>query len=166
MQTKHADYRILGVDPGLIVTGLGVVRAESGRCIFAGAQIVSPPVAEAMAARLNRLYEEASSFIAAAGARVMVVEKLIYARNAQVALKLGHARGVLLLAAARAGIPVVEYTPREIKLAVSGNGAASKQQVQRMVQAILSLPALPEPHDVADALALAICHAHRVKAKA
>jgi crossover junction endodeoxyribonuclease RuvC len=166
LKKQPAEFRILGVDPGLIVTGLGVVNAESGRCIFACAQIVSPPVAEALAERLDRLYAETSAFIAAVGADVMVVEKLIYARNAQVALKLGHARGVLLLAAARTGIPVVEYTPREVKLSVSGNGAASKEQMQRMVQAILSLPALPEPHDIADALALAICHAHRVKTKA
>ncbi len=166
MREKNAEYLIVGVDPGLIVTGLGVVRAESGRCFFVGARIITPPAEESLAARLDQIFSEAGAFMRSHDPAVMVAEKLIYARNAQVALKLGHARGVLLLAAARAGIPVVEYMPREVKLAVTGNGAASKQQMQRMVQAILSLPALPEPHDLADALALAICHAHRVRANA
>ena len=125
--------------------------------------MISPAAAAAMAVRLEHIFMETSAFIAANRPAVVVVEKLIYARNAQVALKLGHARGVLLLAAARAGLPVVEYTPREVKLSVSGNGAASKLQMQRMVQAILDLPELPAPHDLSDALALAICHAHRVK---
>ena len=166
MREKSAAYRILGVDPGLIVTGLGVVQAEPGRCFFVGAKTITPPAEETLAARLEQIFSEAGAFMRAHEPAVVVAEKLIYARNAQVALKLGHARGVLLLAAARAGIPVVEYLPREVKLAVAGNGAASKLQMQRMVQAILSLPAAPEPHDIADALALAICHAHRVKASA
>jgi len=122
---------------------------------------IAPPPQAVLPVRLGQLFEETRAFIAAHRPAIIVVEKLIYARNAQVALKLGHARGVLLLAAVHAQLAVVEYAPREIKLAVAGNGAASKQQVQRMVQAILALPALPEPHDLSDALALAICHAHR-----
>ncbi len=166
MTATNAEYRILGVDPGLVVTGLGVVRAESGRCVFIETKKISPPVAKVLPARLDYIYTEASAFISSCRPAVIVVEKLIYCRNAQVALKLGHARGVLLLAAARAGVPVREYTPREVKLSVAGNGAASKLQIQRMVQAILNLPEKPEPHDLADALALAICHAHRTKANA
>lgn len=146
-----------------MVTGLGVVKAESGRCVFIGAKTISPPAGQNLAARLDQIFSEASAFIASAAPAVIAVEQLIYARNAQVAFKLGQARGVLLLAAVRAGLPVIEYTPREVKLAVAGNGAASKHQMQRMVQAILSMNHLPEPHDLADALALAICHAHRVR---
>jgi len=155
-------YMILGADPGLIRTGLGLVEAGGGRCVYVGSQSISPPTNQPIANRLDHIYSETTGFMQAHRPAVMVVEKLIYARNPQVALKLGHARGVLLLAAARLGIAVVDYAPAEVKLAVSGNGSASKEQVQRMVQTVLGLATLPQPHDVADALALAICHAHRL----
>jgi crossover junction endodeoxyribonuclease RuvC len=115
--------------------------------------------------RLHQIYLGVQKCLREWQPEVMVVENLIYARNAQVALKLGHARGVLLLAAAENQLPVVEYSPREVKLAVTGHGGASKEQVQRMVQAVLALRDLPAPYDVADALALAICHAHRAGGK-
>jgi crossover junction endodeoxyribonuclease RuvC len=114
---------------------------------------------------LHHLYREVKACLRDWQPEVMVVENLIYARNAQVALKLGHARGVLLLAAAENDLPVIEYAPREIKLAVTGYGGASKEQMQRMVQAVLNMPEPPETYDVADALALAICHAHRARGK-
>lgn len=153
--------RILGADPGLLRTGLGVVEARGGHCVFVGTTAVLPPANRPLAERLAVICAATQHFIAQQQPDVMVVEKLIYVRNAKVALMLGHARGALLLAAARSGLTVVDYTPREVKLAVSGNGAASKQQVQRMVQSILALDTPPTPEDVADALALAICHAHR-----
>ena len=93
---------------------------------------------------------------------VAVETQFVY-KNVQSALKLGMARGVIIIAAARRGIPIFEYAPKKAKLAVVGNGAASKEQVQRMIQLLLKLPELPEPEDAADALALAICHAHSVK---
>jgi len=161
LKTQARSY-ILGVDPGLQMTGLGLVQARDGHCFYVASQTIAPPVNESLARRLEQIFSEATKFLHAHRPAVMVVEKLIFARNTQVALKLGHARGVLLLAAAQAGIEIVDYTPREVKLAVAGNGAASKQQVQRMVQAVLEMASLPEPHDIADALALAICHAHRL----
>ncbi len=145
------------------MTGLGLVQSRDGHCFYVASQTIAPPVDRPLALRLKEIFSEATAFIKRHQPGVMVVEKLIFARNTQVALKLGHARGVLLLAAAQFGIETVDYTPREVKLAVTGNGAASKQQVQRMVQAVLEMASLPEPHDIADALALAICHAHRCK---
>jgi crossover junction endodeoxyribonuclease RuvC len=153
--------KILGIDPGLQMTGLGLVQSRDGHCFYVASQSIAPPADHPLAQRLEEIFSQATAFMKAQQPAIVVVEKLIFARNTQIALKLGHARGVLLLAAARLGIEVVDYTPREVKMAVAGNGAASKQQVQRMVQAVLEMTSLPEPHDVADALALAICHAHR-----
>jgi crossover junction endodeoxyribonuclease RuvC len=152
---------ILGVDPGLQMTGLGLIQSRDGHYFYVAAHTIAPPSEQALHLRIQQIFLETTAFLQKHRPGVMVIEKLIFARNAQTALKLGHARGALLLAAAQAGVEVVDYTPREVKLAVTGNGAASKQQVQRMVQAVLEMASLPEPHDVADALALAICHAHR-----
>jgi crossover junction endodeoxyribonuclease RuvC len=155
------ERRFLGVDPGLTRTGLGLIALQDGRISFAGSQLLAPSPNQSLRDRLHQLYLGAQKFLAEWHPEVMVVENLIYARNAQVALKLGHARGILLLAAAENQLPVIEYLPREVKLAVTGYGGASKEQMQRMVQAVLEMPNLPETYDVADALALAICHAHR-----
>jgi crossover junction endodeoxyribonuclease RuvC len=155
------ERRFLGVDPGLTQTGVGLIALHEGRISFAGAQLLAPSPKQSLRDRLHQLYLGVQNCLAEWRPEVMVVEKLIYARNAQVALKLGHARGVLLLAAAEKQLPVIEYLPREVKLAVTGHGGASKEQIQRMVQAVLEMPRLPETYDVADALALAICHAHR-----
>ena len=151
----------LGVDPGLTRTGVGLIALQDGRISFAGSRMIAPSPDQALHERLQQLYAGLQTCLREWRPEVMAVENLIYARNAQVALKLGHARGVLLLAAAENNLPVVEYAPREVKMAVTGHGGASKEQMQRMVQAVLAMPDLPETYDVADALALAICHAHR-----
>lgn len=158
------ERRFLGVDPGLIRTGLGLIALKNGRLAFAASQLIAPPPHLCLRDRLHQLYVEVQACLREWHPEVMVVENLIYARNAQVALKLGHARGVLLLAAAENDLPVIEYAPREVKLAVTGHGGASKEQMQRMVQAILEMPDAPTTYDIADALALAICHAHRAPA--
>ncbi len=143
------------------MTGLGLVHSRDGHCFYVASQTIAPRVDRPLEQRLAEIFAQATAFMKAHQPTIVVVEKLIFARNTQIALKLGHARGVLLLAAAQLSIEVVEYAPREVKLAVAGNGAASKLQMQRMVQAVLEMENLPEPHDIADALALAICHAHR-----
>jgi crossover junction endodeoxyribonuclease RuvC len=155
------EWRILGVDPGLTRTGLGVIAVQGRRLNYIGSQLIEPSLHQPLRDRLHTLYTTIRQFLGEWHPEVMAVENLIYARNAQVALKLGHARGVLLVAAAQHNLSVVEYAPREVKLAVAGNGAASKVQMQRMVQAVLNMPNPPETYDIADALALAICHAHR-----
>jgi crossover junction endodeoxyribonuclease RuvC len=159
------ERRFLGVDPGLRRTGLGLIALKQARIRFVGSQLLTPPPDQALRDRLHQIYLGVQKCLREWQPEVMVVENLIYARNAQVALKLGHARGVLLLAAAENQLPVVEYSPREVKLAVTGHGGASKEQVQRMVQAVLAMRDLPATYDVADALALAICHAHRAGGK-
>jgi len=165
MPLRKHERRILGVDPGLIRTGLGLIALQDGRISFVDSKLIAPPPDQPLRDRLHQLYLAVQTCVREWRPEVMAVENLIYARNAQVALKLGHARGVLLLAAAENNLPVVEYSPREVKLAATGYGGASKEQMQRMVQAVLELPAVPETHDIADALALAICHAHRARGK-
>jgi crossover junction endodeoxyribonuclease RuvC len=158
---EREERRILGVDPGLSRTGLGLITLQQGRLAFAASHLIAPATNQSLRDRLHQLYTGVRKCLREWQPEVMVVENVIYARNAQIALKLGHARGVLLLAAAESKVPVVEYAPREVKLAVTGHGSASKEQMQRMVQAVLAMPDAPETYDVADALALAICHAHR-----
>ena len=152
----------MGIDPGLVRTGLGVIRVREGHYVYLGSQAISPPTNHSMASRLEKIFLETSQFIKLYKPSVMVVEELIYAHNPQIALKLGQVRGVLLLVAARSGLSVIGYKPKEVKQAVTGSGAASKQQVQRMVQNVLNLEEPPESYDVSDALALSICHAHRL----
>ncbi|MDZ7291202.1 MAG: crossover junction endodeoxyribonuclease RuvC [candidate division KSB1 bacterium] len=158
---KRPERRFLGVDPGLSRTGLGLIRLIEGHMTFGGSQLIAPSPNQSLRDRLHQLYMRVQDCLREWRPEVMVMENLIYARNAQVALKLGQAHGVLLLAAAENNLPVVEYAPREVKLALTGHGGASKDQIQRMVRAVLEMPNLPEPYDIADALALAICHAHR-----
>jgi crossover junction endodeoxyribonuclease RuvC len=158
---ERNELRFLGVDPGLSRTGLGLITLQQGRLAFAASQLIAPSPDQPLHERLHQLYAGVQKCLREWHPEVMVVENVIYARNAQIALKLGHARGVLLLAAAENELPVIEYAPREVKLAVTGHGGASKEQMQRMVQAVLAMPEAPGTYDVADALALAICHAHR-----
>jgi crossover junction endodeoxyribonuclease RuvC len=117
-------------------------------------------VEDPLAVRLLALHEALSELIAAHRPALVAVERLFFNRNVQTAFAVGQARGAVLLTAAQHGLPVYEYAPHEVKLAVTGSGRADKGQVQRMVQVILGLAALPRPDDAADALAIAICLAH------
>ena len=153
--------RVLGIDCGTEYTGYGVVeQTASGELhsVTAGAIRLSPR--EAMSRRLERIFSELSALIAAHQPELVAIEDVFYAVNVKSALKLGHVRGVAMLAAAQAGLGVVAYSPLSIKSAVVGYGKAEKSQVQVMVARLLDLPAPPEPPDVADALAIAICHLH------
>jgi crossover junction endodeoxyribonuclease RuvC len=149
--------RILGIDPGSAVTGYGIVDARGGRlrCVAHGT-LVSPRGA-GLAARLAALHAALSEVIGDHAPAGVVVEQVFVAASPRSALVLGQARGVALAAAAARGLPVYEYGPRTIKLAVAGSGVAAKAEVQRMVEALLGLDARPVP-DAADALAAAICH--------
>jgi len=157
--------RVLGVDPGIVVLGYGIVEAKRGgpHSIKYGHLRLSSK--EPFPVRLKKIYDEVSSVIVAYKPDQVAIESLYYAENAKVAIKMGHARGVAILAAAHHEIPTSEYSPREIKQSVVGNGAASKQQVQRMMQHLLHLDKLPEPLDASDALAVALCHLHRMESK-
>lgn len=155
------EITILGVDPGLQQTGLGLIAARGNTIRLIDYTTLTTDARQRLSLRLCKLFIGMQDAVLQWQPEIVVVEKLIYARNAQVALKLGHARGVLLLVAEQLSVPIAEYTPAEIKRAVTGNGSASKEQVHRMVKAIVRNPRFDSPFDVTDALALAICHAHR-----
>jgi crossover junction endodeoxyribonuclease RuvC len=152
--------RIFGIDPGSERTGYGCVETDGThhRIVMSGA-IASPALAP-FPSKLLTIHTRLAALLAECRPDCVAIENLFHAVNVRSALKLGHARGVAMLAAVEAGVPVVEYTPAEIKRAVVGYGRAEKHQVQQMVKLILGLSAVPSPHDAADALAVAICHVH------
>jgi crossover junction endodeoxyribonuclease RuvC len=153
--------RVLGIDCGGEYTGYGVVEQDAAgklRHIASGAVRLNPRVP--LPLRLEQIHRELLAVIAAHAPEVAAVEEVFYAVNAKSALKLGQVRGVALLVAAQSGLAVAEYAPLSIKSAVVGYGKADKAQVQHMVTRLLQLPSPPEPQDVSDALAIAICHLH------
>ena len=152
--------KIFGIDPGSDRTGYGCVETDGSRhrIILSGA--IPTPRLASFPEKLLEIHARLSVLLAECRPDCVAIENLFHAVNVRSALKLGHARGVAMLAAVEAGLPVVEYTPAEIKRAVVGYGRAEKQQVQQMVKLILGLSEVPSPHDAADALAVAICHAH------
>ncbi len=152
--------RVLGIDPGTLTSGYGIVVEEDHKLFHVISGGISPSAKQPFPMRLKKIYEELEKVIDKHRPRVVVVEDLFVSKNIQSALKLGHARGVAILAAMNAGLPVFEYSPLEVKQAVVGNGKAEKKQVQMMVKILLDLPKVPHPADAADALAAAICHIH------
>ena len=152
--------RIFGIDPGSERTGYGCVETDGRRPQLIACGAIAAPAGDSFPNRLARIHAELSSLLATCRPDCVAIENLFHAMNVRSALKLGHARGVAMLAAVEAGCEVVEYTPAEIKRAVVGYGRAEKQQVGQMVKLLLGLSAAPSPHDAADALAVAICHLH------
>lgn len=151
----------LGIDPGTARLGYGLIRGGlQPQLIDAGVIETWPD--EPMPDRLVTLYDASCELIEEFHPDVLAIEQLFFARNVTTAISVGQARGVVILAAAQAGIPVAEYTPSEIKHAIAGYGKADKQQMQEMVRMILNLRTAPQPDDAADALAVAICHAQTV----
>jgi len=150
---------ILGVDPGTGVTGYGVLESDGTQHRFLDCGVFRLPVRRGLAERLGYLAGELRRVISNSGAQALALEDLFFAVNVKSALHLAHARGVIMLCATEGNIPVFEYSPLEVKSAVTGYGRAEKQQVQEMVRVILRLESPPSPFDAADALAVAICHA-------
>jgi crossover junction endodeoxyribonuclease RuvC len=153
--------RILGIDPGSGSTGYGIIDTDGSKhqaVVFGAIQTnARRPFHE----RLLKIHKELTGILQREKADVMAIEEVFHATNVQSALRLGHARGIALLAAAQQGLDVFEYSPLEIKSAVVGYGRADKAQIQMMVRLLLNLPEPPSPDHAADALAVAICHAHR-----
>jgi crossover junction endodeoxyribonuclease RuvC len=153
---------VLGVDPGTAATGYGVVdRDRVGALRLVECGVVRPRPGAPLPVRLDTIFEAVAELIARHHPDVLAVETVFVQRNARSALILGHARGVILLAAARAGVGVAEYPPAIIKKAVTGGGAATKTQIQLMVARILRLRTPPAPSDAADGVAVALTHAMR-----
>ena len=153
---------ILGVDPGTLITGFGIIEMERGKYSVLTYNVVKNSGGNSMPIRLKRIYDRLCEIINQYHPDEFAIETAFYGKNAQSALKIGHARGVAILAAVNYEIPTAEYSPREIKKAVTGNGAASKQQVQFMVQTHLRIRETPKYFDASDALAVALCHSFRI----
>ena len=152
--------RILGIDPGTGILGFGVVEHIRGKSVLVDAGVIRTPVKEDDAVRLLTIYEELTDIIAATQPKLMSVEKLFFARNVTTAMTVAQARGVVLLCGMQAGLKIYEYTPLQIKMAITGYGKAEKKQVQEMVKVLLGLNEVPKPDDCADAIAAALTLAH------
>lgn len=151
---------ILGIDPGTATTGYGVVEFSAGQLAHLTHGTIRTSSNKSLPTRLQIIHEELVLLFERFTPDVVAVEQLFFNRNTTSALSVGHARGVVLLTAAQHGAAVVEYTPLQVKQGVSGEGRADKAQVAFMVRILLSLQQTPSPDDAADALAVAICHAH------
>lgn len=158
--------RILGLDPGTATTGYGLVDREASSPVIVGYGTITTSPRSSAGDRLLDVYNELNKIIDSYGPDVIVMERLFFAKNQTTAIAVGKACGVMQFAAAQRGLPVVEYTPMEVKQAVVGYGGAEKNQIQYMIQRILGLKEVPRPDDAADALALCICHAHAEKLRA
>lgn len=150
--------RILGIDPGTGILGFGVIDVERGNLQLVDAGVIRTPVHEDDSVRLLTIYEELTDIIAETKPKIMSVEKLFFARNVTTAMTVAQARGVVLLCGKQVGLELFEYTPMQIKQALTGYGRAEKKQIQEMVRVILQLKEIPKPDDAADALAAAITH--------
>ena len=152
--------RVFGIDPGSDRTGYGCIDSDGTRHQLVKCGAVRTGSAATFPDQLSIIYRELTALLAEHRPECVAIENIFHAVNARSALKLGHARGVAMLAAIEAGVTVAEYTPAEIKRAVVGYGRAEKPQVAQMVKVLLGLDAIPKPHDATDALAVAICHVH------
>ncbi len=157
---------IMGIDPGFAITGFGIVKYEGNKFSPIEYGAVTTRAGEPFAQRLLTIDREISFIIERFNPDAISVEELFFNKNIKTAIMAAHGRGIALAAGARSGKPVFEYTPLQVKQAVVGYGRAEKAQVQQMVKAILNLPEIPKPDDVADALAIAVCHGHSSKLSA
>ena len=150
--------KILGIDPGLVQTGYGIINITQNDPQIVDYGVVTPTVNDGLAFRLLTIFEDVSEIINMHKPSIFSIEDVFYGKNAKSALRLGQARGAAMVAAASAGLSIHEYSARKIKQAVTGNGNAHKEQVQFMVKATLKMDKIPEPIDASDALATALCH--------
>jgi crossover junction endodeoxyribonuclease RuvC len=155
---------IIGIDPGTATTGFGVVAENAGgEAYLVRCGVIATEPGTPMPERLLAIHQHAAALIREHAPDALAVEALFFGRNVTTALTVGQARGVVLLAAAQAGLPVYEYKPAEVKQALSGYGSADKRQMQEMVRMLLGLDEIPRPDDAADAVAVAICHLHSAR---
>ncbi len=155
--------RVLGIDPGTMVTGFGIVDDIRGKLSSVGYGTIEGRRKDSFPDRLKMMFDGLSKAIEEYKPEQIALESAFYGKNVKAAIKIGEARGVAVLCAALAGIPLFEYAPTEVKRAVVGSGSAQKMQVSKMVKILLSLSEVPEKFDATDALAIAICHCHRMK---
>ena len=151
---------ILGIDPGIAIVGWGVIEFSGNKMKPLAYGAITTPAHTPITQRLKTIYDELSIIIDKYKPEAMAVEELFFNTNVKTAITVAHARGIVLLCASQKGIPDFEYTPLQVKQALTGYGRADKAQIQSMVKIMLGLNAVPKPDDTADALAIAICHAH------
>jgi crossover junction endodeoxyribonuclease RuvC len=151
---------VLGIDPGLANTGYGVVTSRRGRMAALDGGVIETPAGLPIERRLVDVYTGVQALLEEHRPDAVALEELYFGQNVRTAFAVGHARGVVMLAAGHHGVPCTGYTPQKVKSSVCGHGRAPKEQVARMVQALLDLPRLPTPDHAADALAVALCHAN------
>lgn len=163
-ERKQSDImRILGIDPGIAIVGYGIVDKEGNRYKTVAYDAVTTRAHTPLEERLEKVYNGVVEIIKTYKPDVMSIEELFFNNNAKTALTVGQARGVIILAAVQNRIPVYEYTPLQVKQALTGYGRASKTQIQQMMKSILGLTEIPKPDDVADALAIAVCHGNSMR---
>jgi len=156
--------RILGIDPGTGITGFGIIEAKNGKFTMVDAGVIRTPAHQALELRLETIHADLGEIIKEFKPEVASIEQLFFAQNITTAISVSHARGVMMLACMQAKMDINEYTPLQIKQALTGYGRAEKKQMQEMVKILLNLQQTPKPDDCADALAAAICHAQTVGA--
>jgi crossover junction endodeoxyribonuclease RuvC len=152
--------KILGIDPGLAIIGFGVVDMERRDPVHIRHGTIRTPANTPLPSRLLTIYEDFTELLETFKPDALAIEQLYFQKNVNTALPVAHSRGVMLMAAQRRGLPVTEYSPQQVKMAVTGYGAAEKAQVMEMTRTLLRLKTLPKPDDAADALAIAICHCY------
>ena len=160
--TKRGTYImiILGIDPGFAIVGVGVIEYKGNKFSVIDHYAITTKAGQPFEERLKLIYEGIEDTIKKYKPDYMAIEELFFNNNAKTAIAVGQARGVIILGAVNNDVPIFEYTPLQVKQAVVGYGRADKSQVQKMTKSILNLSKIPKPDDVADALAIAICHAH------
>ncbi len=154
---------IIGIDPGYAIVGIGVVEYAGNKFRTLEYNAITTPAGMHTVERLKKIYSETTAYIDRYKPDAVAIEELFFNSNQKTAINVAQARGALLVAAANRNVPVFEYTPLQVKQAVTGYGRADKKQIQQMVKMLLGLNAIPKPDDAADGLALAICHAHSNK---
>ena len=151
--------RIIGIDPGIATIGFGIVNYQNNRCSLEKCGVITTPAHTSLSSRLARIYSDLVELLQMFKPEAVSIEELFFTNNITTGIPVAHGRGLILLACEHEKIPIYEYTPLQVKQAVTGYGRAEKKQVMEMVRRICSLSAVPKPDDAADAVALAICHA-------
>lgn len=154
--------RIIGIDPGTGITGFGVIEIKNHKVKMLGAGVIRTDAHTPLEERLEIIFNDITDLIKEFSPQEIAVEKLFFAQNVTTAISVAHARGVVVLAGQQAGLKLAEYTPLQIKQAVTGYGKATKAQIQEMVRVMLELKTIPKPDDAADALAVALTHSHQL----
>tara|TARA_Y100001970_G_C14107703_1_gene789105 strand:- start:390 stop:872 length:483 start_codon:yes stop_codon:yes gene_type:complete len=155
--------KIIGIDPGLVQTGYGIVNISNDQVHLIDYGIIRPNNKDVLAKRLYTIYADVSEIILNHQPQVIAIEEVFYGKNVKSAMRLGQARGAAMVAAASKEISIYEYSARKVKQSLTGNGNAHKSQVQFMVKQKLNIDKIPEPFDASDALAIALCHDHQFR---